>query len=50
MPPTCFQQLLVLEPLLQRDDVNRLPAVVHLHQRGEDRLVAQIVEHLRARL
>ncbi len=44
----CFEQLLVLEPLLQRDDVNGLPAVEHLHQRAEDRLVAQVVEHLRA--
>ena len=41
-----LEQLLVLEALLERDEVNRLPVVVHLHQRGEDGLVAQVVEDL----
>ena len=48
MPPTCFEQLLVLEPLLQRDDVDGLALVVHLHQRAENRLVAQVVKDLGA--
>ena len=40
-----FEQLLVLEPLLDGDDVNRLARVVHLGQRGEDSLVPQVVKH-----
>ena len=44
--PDLFQQLLILEPLLQGDDVNRLPAIVHLRQDREDRLMAQVVEYL----
>ena len=45
-----FEQLLVLEPLLQRDDVNRLARVVHLRQRFVNRLMPQVVKFLAALL
>ena len=43
-----FEQLFVLEPLLQRNDVDGLAGVVHLDQRAKNRLMAQVVEDFRA--
>ncbi len=41
-----FEHLLVLEPLLERDDINRLARVIHRRQRLVNCLVPQIVKNL----
>ena len=43
-PANFFQQLLILELLLQRDHINGLAGIVHLDQCAEDRLMAEVVE------
>ena len=42
-----FEELLILEPLLEGDHVNGFAFVIHLRQGGEDRLMAQVVEDFR---
>ena len=49
-PADALHLLLVLEPLLQRDEVDGLLLVVHLDQRLKKRLVAQIVKDHVSRL
>ena len=39
------EELLGLEPLLERDHVDGLAVIVHLLQRAEDGLVAQIIKN-----
>ena len=50
MPPTDFELLFVLQPLLHRNDVDRLLAVVHLREQLVDDLMTQIIKDTRALL
>ena len=43
-----FEQLLVLQLLLNRDDINRLPRVEHLREHFINRLMAKVVKKFRA--
>ena len=45
-----LQLVPVLEPLLDRHQINRLFVIVHLHEQVVDVPVAQIVKHFRTRL